>query len=168
MQNRRGDCAARLSSDNARRYCFGIIFGRYGNLTGTALLQLAGKRSGIEARGAGGSTRTGILPPRPSVETHGFSTPEEVAANRRSHLSAVRTLIGSADLFVFTLGLTEGWQHTRSGTVYPTAPGTLAGSYDPAKYSFKNFTYEEIKGDFLEFRALARKRNRKKIRRETE
>ncbi len=151
-----------LSRENARRYGFGLFSGRYGNIyLVRQLLQLAREAFGDFKPADAIWERDGRYfdALRPSVEPHGFSTGEEVLANRRSHLSAVRTLIASADLFVFTLGLTEGWQHARSGTVYPTAPGTLVGSYDPARYSFKNFTYEEIKGDFLEFRALARKRN---------
>jgi hypothetical protein len=151
-----------LSGDNATRYGFNIYSARYGNIyLVRQLLQLAREAFGDFQPAEPVWEREGRYfdAMRPSVEPHGFSSAEEVAANRRSHLSAVRTLIESAELFVFTLGLTEGWQHTHSGTVYPTAPGTLVGSHDPRKYSFKNFTYEEIKGDFLEFRELARRRN---------
>ncbi|GAB3526584.1 hypothetical protein GCM10027402_25500 [Arthrobacter monumenti] len=57
-------------------------------------------------------------------------------------------------MIVYTLGLTEGWRHKRSGTVFPTAPGTIAGDYDPDKYEFINFKYHELYEDFEEFRSL--------------
>ncbi len=66
----------------------------------------------------------------------------------------MRTLLESADLIIFTLGLTEAWIHRTSGTVFPTAPGTLAGSFDPAVHRFHNFGFREIHDDFLEFRSL--------------
>ncbi len=63
-------------------------------------------------------------------------------------------MLTKADVFIFTFGLTEAWVHSESGTVYPTAPGTVAGSFNPDVVSFKNFTYNEILTDFLEFRKL--------------
>lgn len=81
---------------------------------------------------------------RPSVEPMGWATESEVIEQRGQHLQAVRRLIRDADVFVFTLGLTEGWEHKKSGTVYPTAPGTIAGSWDPDAVQFHNFTFPEI------------------------
>jgi len=63
-------------------------------------------------------------------------------------------MLKAMDLLVFTFGLTEGWVHKESGTVYPTAPGTIAGAFDPEIYTFKNFDYPEILSDFLEFKSL--------------
>jgi hypothetical protein len=60
---------------------------------------------------------------------------------------------------VFTFGLTEGWVHRESGTAYPTAPGTIAGSFDADVYAFKNFTSAEILEDFIKFRALVKEHN---------
>jgi hypothetical protein len=54
-------------------------------------------------------------------------------------------------LFVFTLGLTEAWEATADGTIYPTAPGTVAGTFDPKKYRFHNFRYREIEADLEQF-----------------
>ena len=58
-----------------------------------------------------------------------------------------------ADVFVFTFGLTEAWIHRASGTVYPTAPGTIAGDFDPATFAFHNFDALEVLADFEAFRA---------------
>ena len=96
---------------------------------------------------------------RPSVDPGGLDSPETVMKHREHHLKAVRRAFNNCDLMVFTLGLTEAWIHRASETVYPTAPGTIAGEYDPEKYAFKNFTYDEIIKDFKQFRAAMKKRN---------
>ena len=93
---------------------------------------------------------------RPSVEPGGHETPVLVQKHRAAHLARVKELLHKADIFVFTFGLTEAWEHIESGTIYPGAPGTIAGSYDPSIYRFKNFTYPELMADFLEFREIMR------------
>ena len=58
------------------------------------------------------------------------------------------------DLFIFTMGLTETWINKQDGTVYPTAPGTIAGTFDQSVYEFKNLSFPEIIEDFREFRTV--------------
>jgi hypothetical protein len=58
------------------------------------------------------------------------------------------------DLFIFTLGLTESWIDKNNGTIFPTAPGVIAGVYEPEVFIFKNFQYNEILTDFYQFRKL--------------
>ena len=70
----------------------------------------------------------------------------------QSHISRVKELFESLDLFIFTLGLTEMWVHKESGTVYPTAPGTLAGEYDENTHEFKNAQFMEIIKTFVNTR----------------
>lgn len=96
---------------------------------------------------------------RPSIEPMGWATESEVIEQRKEHLHAVRRLVRDADVFVFTLGLTEGWEHTESGTVYPTAPGTIAGSWDPSTVRFHNFTFPEIVSDMERVFELVRNVN---------
>ena len=96
---------------------------------------------------------------RPTVEPRGLASPEAVMAHREHHLGKVKTVLSTADVFIFTFGLTEAWACRRSGTVYPTAPGTVAGTYDPAAVVFKNFTYSEVIADFLAFREIVRSVN---------
>ena len=99
---------------------------------------------------------------RPAVEPEGLGSAEEVREHRRFHLLKVKKLFKSLDLFIFTLGLTEMWLHKESGTVYPTAPGTLAGEFDDEIYEFKNATCSSVLRDFKAFEnALLRIRNNK-------
>jgi hypothetical protein len=153
-----------LDDETAKKFGYGVYSARYGNIyTTRQLLQLA-----LESLGA--RTPQNIVwekegryydALRPSVEPEGLNSPEEVMAHRRGHLTAVRRMLTSMDLFVFTFGLTEAWVDKRDGTVFPTAPGTIAGSFDPEFFEFKNFTFTEVMDDFLRFRQLVLKRNPK-------
>ncbi len=89
---------------------------------------------------------------RPGVEPDGLGSEDAVRRARAEHLQAVREALGQTDLLVFTLGLTECWEHTASGTVYPTAPETLAGQYDPDIFGFRNLTYDDCIEDFIALR----------------
>jgi hypothetical protein len=151
-----------MNDEAKSRFGYGMFSARYGNLyTTRQLFQLV-----QEARGKfqpadivwekEGRFYDAL---RPNVEPHGLDSPEEVLALRAHHLNAVRGVIRQADVFVFTFGLTETWLHTESGTVYPTAPGTIAGTYDPARHSFHNFTYEEVLADFLSVRKVLQRSN---------
>ena len=81
--------------------------------------------------------------------------------HRAHHLARVKDAFEQADLFVFTFGLTEAWVHKASGTVYPTAPGTIAGQFDPDQYGFKNYDVVEVLNAFTSFAKRLRKVNRK-------
>lgn len=100
---------------------------------------------------------------RPSIEPSGFESQEELLIHRAYHLKQVAQLFKTMDIFVFTLGLTETWQSLKSGVVYPTAPGTIAGTFNPAVVEFKNFNYKEVINDFKEAsRLLAKHQERTK------
>jgi hypothetical protein len=88
---------------------------------------------------------------RPAVEPKGHDSAEEVVEHRKYHIKRVKELFVSLDLFIFTLGLTEMWSHKKSGTVYPTAPGTLVGEFDDAQYEFQNPHFGLINRDLGEF-----------------
>lgn len=92
-----------------------------------------------------------IDPFRPQIQDGGFATVEDLRADRDSHLAAVRTIFEDCDVFIFTLGLTEGWISNIDGAVYPLAPGVVAPSVDPATYSFHNFTVKEMEADLVGF-----------------
>jgi hypothetical protein len=51
------------------------------------------------------------------------------------------------DVFVFTLGLTEGWRSRHDGAVFPLAPGVAGGEMDLTRYEFVNFTADEVTTD---------------------
>lgn len=84
---------------------------------------------------------------RPNIEPGGFESAAAVKAARAQHLEKVREVFTQADVFIFTLGLTEAWVHKPSGQVYATAPGTIAGSFDPEIHAFANFRVSEVKAD---------------------
>lgn len=86
-------------------------------------------------------------PYRPAIEPGGFASAEELEASRKTVLKAIRTAVRKADLFVFTMGLTEGWQNVRTKEVYAVCPGTAAGTFDKTEHSFINQDYTEIFAD---------------------
>jgi hypothetical protein len=96
---------------------------------------------------------------RPSVEPLGLESAEEVLTARADHLERVRLIFSAAEVFVFTFGLTETWASRGRGTVYPTAPGTIAGDWDPELYAFHNLSFSEVLADFLGLRARLRALN---------
>jgi hypothetical protein len=59
---------------------------------------------------------------RPGVDPVGQASVQAVRHARRLHLAAVRTMLETLDVMVFTLGLTECWEDLADGTVYPVAP----------------------------------------------
>jgi hypothetical protein len=147
-----------LTPEDQTKFGFSMYSARYGNIyTTRQLLQLAREAFGEWAPGEivwasdDGNYYDAM---RPGVEPEGLGSAAEVLAHRKYHLARVREMFETMDLFIFTLGLTEAWIHSATGTVFPTAPGTIAGSYDPAKYEFKNFLFDEVWDDFNAFRDL--------------
>lgn len=146
------------------RYGYGLYSARHGNIyTVRQLLQLTKEAFGLSHPDPDdyiwekdGRFYDAL---RPSVEPDGLPSREEVSAQREDHLRRFRAVIEESDVFVFTMGLTEAWAHRASGLVYPTAPGVLAGEYDPEVYEFLNFGFMDIYRDFLEFRELAKQHN---------
>ena len=137
-----------------QKFGFSMYSARYGNIyTVRQLLQLAQEVSGERIPQNFIWEREGKYYDalRPAVEPVGLDSPDEVAEHRQYHISRVKELFESFDLFIFTLGLTEMWVHKESGTVYPTAPGTLVGEFDENLYEFKNARFKEIIQDFNKF-----------------
>ena len=152
-----------VPADLAQRYGYGLYSARYGNLyTVRQLLQLTREALGkFKPRNAVWERDGRFFDAlRPGVEPNGHASAALVARHREQHLQKVRKVLAEADLFVFTLGLTEAWIDAKSGTTFPTAPGTIAGSHDPRVFAFKNFTVGEIVADFLAFRQAIRSVNR--------
>lgn len=127
-------------------YGYGMYSARYGNLyTTLQLLQLA-----KEALSSGPPDvifweKDGCFVDalRPQIEPYGFHSVSELREHRRHHLSCVRQCLLEMDVLIFTLGLTETWQHQASGRVLPLAPGVVAGHYEPTEYAFKNLGFRE-------------------------
>ena len=145
------------SPEVLREHGFGVYSCRYGNIYSTRqLLQLA-----TEAIGGGPLRHEVWLRDgrafdafRPSVDPVGHDSAEDILRLREAHIAAVRRLFCELDVFVFTLGLTEAWEHRVTGQVYPAAPGTIAGSHDPDEVGFVNFRYSDVMSDLQAFWAL--------------
>lgn len=102
----------------------------------------------------------GVVDPfRPTIEPEPFSTIAELDAQRVYHLECVAEMFRTADIFVFTLGLTESWLDQNDGAAFPLCPGTAGGIYDPEKYVFENLTVSAVVADMHEFFTLAREIN---------
>jgi GSCFA family len=142
-----GRCPAEL----ARKYNYGVFSARTANIyTAAQLLYLVQIATGEIAADAaefweeGGRVYDSL---RPAIEPEGFASRDEALLSRRSMIRAFRRSIAEADVFVFTLGLTEGWENAATGQPYPMCPGTVASQFDTAVHVFRNYRVAEILGD---------------------
>ncbi|MBC7155736.1 MAG: GSCFA domain-containing protein [Rhodobacteraceae bacterium] len=152
-----------ISPKNAALYNYGTFTARYGNIyVARQLLQLFKRVYGLYSpredvwQSADGAL---IDPFRPQIQPGGFATPREYDLDREQHFSAVRAGFETADVLVFTLGLTEAWVSKEDGAVFALCPGVAGGSFDPARHMFHNFTVSETVADLTEFTSLLRKVN---------
>ena len=124
-----------------RLYGFSMYSARYGNIyTTLQLYQLVKEAFRVRPKKPLVWKKNGRYfdALRPTIEPNGYASIDELTEHRRLHLDEVRQCFLEMDVFVFTLGLTEAWQHRRSGRVVPVAPGVIAGSYDEGRYRFLN------------------------------
>ncbi|WP_428428724.1 GSCFA domain-containing protein [Pararhizobium sp.] len=136
-----------LSPQNAKKYSYDVFSARTGNIYTTSMLrQWVEWASGIKATPTETWQRAGRFydPFRPSIEKDGFASVEECLRAREFTLTTFRKAIEEADIFVFTLGLTESWYNCVDGYEYAVCPGTVAGKFDPQKHVFKNQDYAFI------------------------
>lgn len=138
----------------AQNYNYGVYSARFCNIyTARQLLQLFDRAFGTFAPEEKPWERAGgiVDPFRPLLEPEPFGSAAELECVQQSHLAAVREMFQNADVFIFTLGLTEAWLSKQDGAVFPLCPGTVAGHFDEAQYEFKNFSYHEIFDDLATF-----------------
>jgi hypothetical protein len=149
------DAPAGTTPDAARRRGYRLFSARYGNVyTARQLHQLIERAYGrFVPQDAVWTRPDGRFadPFRPRIEPDGFASPEAVEIERQAHLAKVRRLFETLDVFVFTLGLTEGWQAASDGAAFPLCPGVAAGRYDPAAYLFTNQPVEDVIADLTAF-----------------
>ncbi len=134
----------------AALFGYQIYSARYGNIyTARQLLQLIREALHGERRHDLIWEKDGRFydSQRPGIEPNGFESPAELLDHRAHHVARVRQMLTGMDMLIFTLGLTETWEHRGSGTVFPTAPGTIAGTWNPDQYQFRNFTFAEVHSD---------------------
>lgn len=153
---------AGMSDALAKRFGYGLYSARYGNIyTARQLRELLEDALELHVDARHFLQRDGAWfdALRPGVEPEGCATREEAIELRREHLVQVAALMQVTDVFVFTLGLTEGWIDRETGRVLAVAPGVIAGDYDPDRYVFHNFTYDEILADLTKVLRLLRRMN---------
>ncbi|PHK95367.1 GSCFA domain-containing protein [Pseudoroseomonas rhizosphaerae] len=88
---------------------------------------------------------------RPRILEAGHESAAAVREAREPHLRAIRRAFEECDVFVFTLGLTEGWASRLDGAAYPLAPGVAGAGRPAGDYAFHNFTAAEVCADLAEF-----------------
>jgi len=149
--------------ERPERFNYGTFSARYGNIyTTRQLIQLARRAYGeFEPVDSIWETPDGRFVDafRPQIQPGGFHCEDELLADRHQHFAAVRDVIEHADVFVFTLGLTECFVSRADGAVYPVAPGVSGGTYDAERYEFKNFGVSEVVADLSSFISFLRARN---------
>lgn len=134
------------SPELAERFGYGMYSGRYGHIyTARQMLQLVQEIAGGEPDPAHVWMRDGRYfdALRPLVEPDGLASAAEVLAMRRAHLARLEPMLRGATHLFLTLGLTEAWACRDTGRVFPTAPGAVAGDFDPDRHEFMNFGYAE-------------------------
>ena len=151
-----------MSPELAKSYGYGIYSARYGNIyTPRQLREMMDDllEAHVEPRlfwEKGGRFYDAL---RPGVEPKGCDSLHEAQELRRDHLVRVAGLVSVADVFIFTLGLTEAWIDVPTGRTMAIAPGVIAGDYDPAQTRFHNFTYAELLEDMEAIYAFLREVN---------
>lgn len=151
-----------MKPETGRRYGYGLYSARYGNIyTSAQLLQLAedafSGRLRPEAIWQQGSRWYDGL--RPRIEPDGFEGRDDLETARKSHLRKVKQLLMTTDVFIFTLGLTERWQHTETGTVFPIWPGAFPEAKTDDKHVFVNARVTDVVNDLDSFINLVRSYN---------
>ncbi|MDT3376750.1 GSCFA domain-containing protein [Labrys neptuniae] len=151
-----------VPSHLAERFNYGVYTARYGNLyTSRQFLQLLRRAYGFfQAEDMIWHKNDRFIDPyRPQIQPDGFSSREELLADRAQHLAAVRQAVENLDVMVFTLGLTECWIDRASGTVFPLCPGVSGGEFDSTRHVFHNLSSTEVIADMLEAIDFIRYRN---------
>ena len=140
---------ADMSPDTAKSAGYGVFSFRTGNIYTAALLKqwvqwaLENEEMSPEVWRDGNRYHD---PFRPTLPAGGHEDQVAVLAARRATLKSIRHALETMDVFIFTLGLTEGWV-SRDGTVYPMCPGTVCGQFDDQQHQFVNYSTEEVAED---------------------
>ncbi|HEV7438016.1 MAG TPA: GSCFA domain-containing protein [Methylobacterium sp.] len=146
---------AGASPAEAQARQFGTFSARYGNLYyARQFIQLFDRAYGRFTPELTAWERADgrlVDPFRPTIEPAGFDSVAAIEAARAAHFAEVRRLFETLDVFVITLGLTEGFRWRADGAALPLAPGVAGGTYDPAQYDFVNAGAGEVAADLRGF-----------------
>ena len=151
-----------MSSHTAAKLGFGLYSARYGNIyTSAQWLQLIQDAFSLSIRSDAIWLKNdrwfdGL---RATLEPNGFSNYDTCVSARLAHLFQVRRLCVDADVFIFTLGLTERWQNRKSGTVYPIFPNSIAAEFGSLDHCFWNSNVRETVEELSQCITLLRSHN---------
>lgn len=146
-----------LNAATAEAFGYGVYSARYGNLyTARQLLQLTRRAYGnfLPLDDVWAEDGAYFDPFRPAIQPGGFASRLEFQLDQAQHFAAVRRAMAELDVFIFTLGLTESWEDSRDGAVFPLCPGTARGTFDPARHQLRNLSVAETAQDLRDFIAL--------------
>lgn len=132
----------------AKEYNYGVFSSRTANIYTAAALatwvELALNPQGVENIDIwenDGQFRDSL---RPMIEPNGFRSSESAMRMLQGTAHAFHRSIKDSDVFVFTMGLTEGFENSSTGQPYAMCPGTLAGTYDASRDVFRNYGFMDI------------------------
>ncbi|MGB3147485.1 MAG: GSCFA domain-containing protein [Paracoccaceae bacterium] len=141
----------RTPPELARKYNYGVFSARTGNIYTAAqflyLLEMASGKKDAEAAEIWPEGAGFVDSLRPGIEPGGFASAQEANLSRQSMLRGFGRSVRDADVMVFTLGLTEGWENRETGQPYAICPGTMAGQHDADIHVFQNYGFNRVMDD---------------------
>lgn len=141
-----------------RTHNYGTYSARFGDIfTTLQLVQLAQRAIGqfLPEEQPWASGDRFLDPFRPRIQPEGFASREELTSDRARHLQAVKAMLTGAEVFVFTLGLTETWCTRADGAALPICPGAGVGTFENERYAFHNSSVEDNVANLEAFLAIA-------------
>lgn len=141
---------AGLTADQRRDYHYGTFSFRTGNIYTPRMLRQWLTWALTDAKPPEDAwERDGRFydPFRPGVEPGGFVSVKELLISRNETLTAIAAAVRGAQVFVFTMGLTEAWHDTATGVEYAVCPGTVAGQFDADRHGFVNHGFGALMDD---------------------
>ncbi|GIR24104.1 MAG: hypothetical protein CM15mP38_2870 [Synechococcus sp.] len=155
---------AKPSKGLRQKFGYSMYSARYGNIyTVRQLMQLAQEVAGEWSPQNYIWEKDGrFLMLCARCEPQGLSSLNDVECHRHFHISRVKELFKKLDVLILTLGLTEMWVDKKYGTVYPTAPGVIAGQFDEDSFEFQNPNFRSINRDMREFVKVMKRIRKKK------
>ena len=151
-----------LNEKLVAEFNYGVFSARFGNIyTTRQLRQLFDRCYGhfVPAEDCWQKGSRFFDPFRPTIQPNGFVSAAELRADRAQHLAAVRRMFEELDVFVFTLGLTEGFVSAEDGAAFPVCPGVSGGEFDPQRHLFVNERVSDVVANLDAFLTALRRVN---------
>jgi len=137
---------------------YGVFTARYGNIyTITQAVQLIKRCLGEFSGGDIWTYKNSFVDSyRPRAIPGGFDSEDSLISDRQGHLNATLRGFQTAQVLVFTLGLTEGWKNIETGQIYAIAPGVAGGEFNDTLHQAFNMSMTECISELNALVALLR------------